>query len=140
MKSGAGALFLCTSTKRTLLNLRSPHKSHNLNWGLWGGMVEEGESPAQCLRREITEEAGFLPEINKIYPFDIYQSRNKQFTFYTFVCIVDSEFIPTINSESAGYGWFDIGVWPKPLHSGVKHCFTTQKGKQLLEIILSQHS
>ena len=139
MKAGAGALFLCAKTKRVLLNLRSPHKTHKLTWSLWGGMAEKNETPKECLIREITEEVGFLPEFSKIYPFDIYESRNRDFRYYTFVCVVDNEFIPTINAEAVGYCWTRLGIWPKPLHDGVRNTFATRKGESLLEIISSQH-
>lgn len=139
MKTGAGALFLCANTKRILLNLRAPYKSHKLTWSLWGGMAEKNETPKDCLLREITEEVGFLPELSKIYPFDIYESKDKMFRYYTFVCIVENEFIPNINKEAVGYCWTKLGIWPKPLHDGVRTTFASKKGESLLEIIGSQH-
>lgn len=139
MKTAAGAIFLCVKTNRVLLNLRSPHKTHKLHWSLWGGMAENTESPTECLLREINEEVGFVPEMCKIYPFDIYESRDKSFRYYTFVCVVAEEFVPEINSEAVGYCWCKLGVWPKPLHEGIRNTFTTHKGQTLLEIIADQH-
>lgn len=130
---------MCSNTQRMLLNMRSAHKTHNFTWALWGGMAEADESPTQCLLREISEEMGSVPDISKVYPFDIYESTNQQFRYYTFVCVVAQEFAPVINSEACAYGWFDLGVWPKPLHRGVRQCFASKKGQQLLEIILSQY-
>lgn len=139
MKCASGALFLCTTTNRILLNLRSPHKTHRLTWSLWGGMAEDDETPTQCLFREIREEIGFTPDIQKTYPFDIYESKDKSFRYYTFVCVVNSEFTPNINHEAVGYCWCKSGVWPKPLHEGVRSTFATHKGQSLLDIIADQH-
>lgn len=138
-KQGAGAIFLSAKTGRVLLNLRAPYKSHNLTWSLWGGMIEGEETPKECLLRELQEEMGFLPEISKIYPFDIYESKDKHFRYYTFVCVVAEEFVPEVNKEAVGYCWTKLGIWPKPMHQGAKNSFCSRKSEALLGIILSQH-
>jgi 8-oxo-dGTP pyrophosphatase MutT (NUDIX family) len=113
----AGALFLTSDTNRVLLQLRASWKSsHRNEWSLFGGLAKGDETPSEAMRRECTEEMGMFPEVTKIYPFDIYESRDKGFRYYTFIVVVDKEFQPTINDESLGYGWFDFGIWPKPQH------------------------
>lgn len=102
-------------------------------------MAEGDETPAECLRREIEEEMGFAPETSKVYPFDIYESKDKNFRYYTFVCVVPEEFIPKINHEAVGYCWAKIGQWPKPLHEGARASFGTNKGQSLLRIVYDQH-
>lgn len=139
MKNGAGALFISAKTGRVLLNMRAPHKTHRNQWSLWGGMFETGETAKDCLMREIEEEAGFIPEISKIYPFDIYESKDKSFRYYTFVCVVQNEFVPQINNEAIGYCWMKLGEWPMPMHQGARASFCSNKALALLEIILSQH-
>lgn len=138
-KVGVGTLFLCSSTDRVLLNLRSPYKTHSLCWSLWGGMTEGAEIPKETLLRELTEEIGFVPDIKKFYPFDIYESADKHFRYYTFVCVVDNEFVPNINKEAVGYAWTNIGIWPKPMHQGARKSFCNNKALDKLNIILSQH-
>ena len=136
----AGALFVSASTKRVLLQLRASYKStHRNEWSLFGGMAKPDETPSEAMLRECSEEVGELPSINKIYPFDIYESRDKNFRYYTFIIIVEDEFQPTINDESIGYGWFDFGIWPKPMHIGARNSLCTNKKQALLEIIISQH-
>ena len=102
-------------------------------------MIDEGETPKQALDRECNEEMGFIPDVTKTYPFDIYESKDKNFRYYTFVCIVEDEFLPTLNEESIGYLWIELGTWPKPMHNGARNTFCSQKGLALLEIILGQH-
>lgn len=138
-KTASGALFISSNTGRVLLNLRAPYKTHRHEWSLFGGMINEGETPKQALDRECKEEMGFVPSVTKTYPFDIYESKDKNFRYYTFICIVEDEFLPTLNEESIGYMWINLGQWPKPMHSGARNSLCTQKGLALLEIILSQH-
>ena len=53
-------------------------------------------------------------------PLDIFWTIDKKFCYYTFVLVVDEEFIPEISNESGGFGWFNIESLPKPLHPGAK--------------------
>lgn len=108
-------------------------------WSLWGGMMEFGEQPKQALQRELNEEMGFLPDITKIYPFDIYNSRDGHFRYYSFVCVVEEEFVPVLNIESCGYAWVNLGNWPKPMHQGAKLSFCNLKATDKLKLIVSQH-
>jgi ADP-ribose pyrophosphatase YjhB (NUDIX family) len=138
-KIGVGTIFVSINTQKVLLNLRAPHKTHSMCWSLWGGMVEENEQPKDALLRELTEEMGFVPDIEKIYPFDVYNSKDKHFKYYSFVCVVEEEFIPILNSESCGYCWINLGEWPKPMHFGAKISFCNQRSLEKIKIIISQH-
>ena len=60
--------------------------------------------------------------------------------YYSFVAVVDEEFIPTLNNESAGYAWVNIGQWPKPLHDGARVTLGRNKGTDKLSTILDIHS
>lgn len=139
-KYAAGTIFLCSKTGRVLLNLRAPYKTHKLTWSLWGGMMENEEHPKDCLLREMEEEMGFVPDIDKVYPFDVFQSVDKKFMYYTFVCIVENEFIPDLNEESAGYCWTELGIWPKPMHYGARKSLCGLKSLEKLKLILDQHN
>lgn len=132
----AGVLFLARDTGRCLLQLRNSDKRFKHTWGFWGGTMEKGETPFECIQRELKEEIGFVPDLQKLNPIDIYQSRNKQFYYYSFVYVTETEFMPELNSESAGYAWVDIGVWPKPLHQGTYVTLNKNGGTDKLERIL----
>jgi 8-oxo-dGTP pyrophosphatase MutT (NUDIX family) len=138
-KTGVGALIICPRTERVLLNLRAPHKTHSLSWSLWGGMIENEETPKEALLRELDEEIGYNIPIERMYPFDIYESKDKHFRYYTFVCIVDEEFMPKLNHEAVGYCWSKLGVWPKPMHAGARRSFCSKKSLEKLSIIVDQH-
>lgn len=138
-KMGVGALFVSTATSRVLLTLRSPHKTHPMQWSLFGGMIEENEDPKQALLRELSEEMNFIPDIEKLYPFDTYQSKDKQFRYYSFVCVVKDEFSPELNNENCGYCWVNMHCWPHPMHQGARISFCNIKAESRIRTILSQH-
>jgi 8-oxo-dGTP pyrophosphatase MutT (NUDIX family) len=119
---GCGALIYSASTKRYLFLLRN-QKRHAGSWGLVGGGVESGESPAQALQREIQEEIGAV-SINKIIPLEKFTSDNNNFEYHTYLITVDNEFVPQLNNEHRGYAWTSIDDHPKPLHPGVWRTFS----------------
>ena len=125
---GAGAFFYATKTKRWLFLMRADGRHEN-TWGLVGGKSENNEAPIQTLHREIVEEIGNT-KIQKIIPIEKFTNNN--FEYHTYVCVIEEEFIPTLNKEHKGYCWTNIDSYPKPLHPGV---FTSLKLDVILEKI-----
>lgn len=138
--TAAGVLFLAKDTGRCLFQLRNSDKKFKDTWGFWGGILENGESPYESIQRELAEEIGFVPELQKLNPIDVFQSQDKNFYYYSFVALVDKEFVPTLNYESAGYAWVNIGSWPKPLHAGAKSTLLRNGGEDKLRTILKIHT
>ena len=136
---GVGTLIVSTKTRRVLLNMRAPHKTHAMQWALFGGMVEKDEQPKDALMRELTEEMNLIPDIEKLYPFDVYQSRDGHFKYYSFVAVVVDEFIPVLNNENCGYCWINLGDWPRPMHQGARISFCNLKAIERINMILTQH-
>ncbi len=134
MLKAAGACIVAKDTKRILLQQRSLDGSYPRTWGFWGGKVEPKENVSQGMLREVGEEVGIdiLEYIHKIYPYDQYHSRDSEFSYYTFIVVVENEFIPNINEETGGYAWVNINYLPKPLHPGAKR--TLFKKNKLLEL------
>lgn len=134
---GAGVVFLALDTGRCLLQLRNSDKRYKHTWGFFGGMCEANETPFEAIKRELLEEIGFIPQLEKLNPIDIYESKDKNFYYYSFAAVVDKEFSPKLNGESAGYAWVNIGNWPQPLHQGAKVTLGKNKGTEKLHTILN---
>ena len=130
----SGALFFAKETERFLLLHRANGKKNNL-WGLVGGGNEAGETPFEGLKREITEEIGNMPIIKKTIPLESFVSNDEKFHFHTYLCLVDNEFIPILNSEHDGYAWVSFGMWPKPLHHGLRNTLQSKVNQTKLRTV-----
>ena len=139
--TAAGVVFLAKDTGRGLLQLRNSDKRFKHTWGFWGGIIEGTETPYECIQRELEEEIGFIPEPLKLNPIDVFQSKDKKFYYYSFVYLVEEEFLPPkLNGESCGYAWVNIGNWPQPLHNGAKVTLLKNDGTGKLHTILDIHT
>lgn len=118
LNQSVGAVFFARSTQRFLFLMRSGDRYNN-TWAFVGGKVEDGEDIMTGLRREIVEEMGYLPSVDRYVPIEKFTNDRKGFEYHTYVAVVDEEFIPTLNDEHSGYAWTSIDAWPKPLHPGV---------------------
>ena len=116
MSQSAGVFFYSKSTDRFLYLLRSDNKNPS-NWGIPGEKIEIGEMILEGLERECIEEINFWPTDPKLIP--IQKFVNNTFTYHTFFCQVDNEFIPELNYEHCGYAWVGDNQYPKPLHPGL---------------------
>ena len=130
----SGALFYNLSTSRFLLLHRTKGKTANL-WGLVGGTNEGAETPWEGLQREIVEEIGPV-EIKKSVPLETFVSNDSHFQFHTYLCVVDKEFIPTLNNEHDGFAWVCFGKWPKPLHHGLSNTLRNKTNQQKLQTVI----
>lgn len=120
-----------------MMQLRSKKSSYPLTWSLWGGRQEPGEKLVDTLLREIKEEMGSIPEILKIFPLHKYSSKDSEFEYHSFCCVVDNEFVPDLNQESAGYAWVEPGCWPKPLHGGARGFLLSKTFSNKLKAIIN---
>lgn len=138
MLKAAGACIIAKDTKRILLQQRSTESSYPRTWGLFGGKVENNENVSQGLLRELKEEISLDPiiDIEKVYPLDQYHSRDKSFSYYTFVIVIQQEFVPTLNSESGGYAWINHNYIPKPLHPGTRRTLFSKNKLSIVKNII----
>ena len=130
----SGALFYTLNTNRFLFLHRAQGRRSNL-WGLVGGTNEGAETPWEGLKREIEEEIGQLPDIKKTLPLESFLSNDKKFTFHTYLCVVEDEFIPNLNREHDGYAWCSFTKWPKPLHHGLRNTLQSRVNLNKLETV-----
>lgn len=130
----SGALIYAKNTKRFLL-LQKAHGKHAGTWGLVGGTTVEGENPWQGLQREVQEEIGFVPEILKTFPIETFVSNDTVFNFHTYMCIVESEFLPTLSDEHCGWAWTTLDAVPKPLHQGLRNSLSNKTIRTKLKTV-----
>ena len=116
MSQSAGIFFFSNKTQRYLYLLRTDSKNPG-NWGIPGGKIDENETLLEGLERECIEEISFWPSNAKLIP--IQKFVNNTFTYHTFFCEVNDEFIPVLNEEHCGYAWVGDNQYPKPLHPGL---------------------
>ncbi len=108
------------------LMLNRNKKKNDVNEGKWigvGGHFEEGESPEDCLRREVMEETGLTLKSQKfrgIVTF-IYNSADKNVTEYMHLFTSDDFEGELIKCDEGELEWIDIDkILDLPLWEGDK--------------------
>lgn len=129
-----GALIYCSSTDRYLFLLRSMGRYTN-TWGIVGGKVDPNENIRQALVREIQEELGGEIKDAQYISVDKYESKNKDFAYYTFLVKVEEEFIPVLNNEHKGYCWVTLDDVPSPTHPGLAMTINSKLKRQNLRVL-----
>ncbi len=120
-RKSTGALILSKKTGRFLFGLRSELETYPLTWGIFGGKLLSKESNLEGLERELREEIKEIPNIIQIIPVDLYINKEKFFEYFSFLIIVEDEFIPKLNKEHVGYCWVELDKWKTiKLHPSVK--------------------
>jgi len=114
-KQAAGVFFYCTTTNRFLYLLRTDKQSPT--WSIPGGGIDKNETLLEGIKRECLEEMGYFDSDCKLIP--IQKFTNGGFTYHTFFCEIEKEFIPMLNDEHVGYAWVKKDQYPKPLHPGL---------------------
>jgi 8-oxo-dGTP pyrophosphatase MutT (NUDIX family) len=119
----AGSGFLFMAGRKMLLLKRAMWTTQGGTYGIPGGAIpvdQHGRSMSalESARRETKEEIGRVPRHRPVARF-VY--RDGQFTFTTFVVMVEREFTPKLNDESDGFLWWDPEEGPDlRLHPGVR--------------------
>jgi 8-oxo-dGTP pyrophosphatase MutT (NUDIX family) len=136
MLQASGCILIARTTGRVLFQFRAKDRRRRSYWGIWGGK-SENEQPIDNVKRELAEELGELPDLQKVYPIHKMVSDDGGFEYNTFLSIIPDEFVPTINKESQGYAWVDFGCWPYPLHPGLKDVLQNPRIYSKITTILS---
>ena len=90
-------------------------------WELPGGQIELGESPAQCLAREIQEELCLQVEVGQ--PLDTYLfevTPGRHVFIVTYECTLIGPFDPTASHEHKGIGLFSDAACRQIFRLGTK--------------------
>jgi 8-oxo-dGTP pyrophosphatase MutT (NUDIX family) len=120
-----GVWFRSRDTGRYLYLLRNDVK-HPSTWALPGGKLEPGETLLGGMERECIEELGSFPTYKRLIPLEKFTSSDGGFEYHTWVCVVDTEFVPRLNHEHLGHAWIDAGTWPRPMHPGLWNTINLQ--------------
>lgn len=118
-RQAAGCIFLAQETGRFCLAHRSQEVLEPDTWGTWGGAIDSDEDPAEAVRREVAEEAGYTGAMQLI-PLLVFQAPGGTFRYHNFLAVVPAEFSPELNWETQDYQWVAWGEWPSPLHPGMQ--------------------
>lgn len=106
----AGIIFV--AGRKVLLLQRAD----NGTWGMPGGGIEDGELPMQAACREVLEETGHVvnPDAGPLVQVGVVDNPDGcQFT--CFAQYLAEPFPVSVNAESSGFGWCDVGALPEPL-------------------------
>lgn len=119
---------------------------HRLDYDLWnlpGGTMETGESPWECVVREVKEETGLEVEIIRLV--GIYNKPEKSELVFSFICRIVSGKI-TLNEEADRIEYFAISDIPhntspkqvERINDVIKEkeiVYKNQTGKSSIELI-----
>lgn len=133
----AGCIFIAKDSGRILFAHRSPKNEFEPNtWAGWGGKIDNAESPAQAVEREVEEETGLSGDykINHVWT---YEDPEFGFKYYNYVVVVPHEFTPKLNWENDDSKWVEYGNWPTPFHYGMDALFAAvgPKIKRIVDLI-----
>ena len=115
--------------------LQKASGKHIGTWSLVGGTNEDQETPWEGLQREIKEEIGSIPAILKTIPLETFVSNDTVFSFHTYLCVVNQEFVPVLSLEHSGWAWTTMEYAPKPLHQGLKNSFNNKAVRSKLQTV-----
>lgn len=115
-KIAAGTFVLCPKTGRHLMMKRPEGYKYAGYWSFPGGGFEDKDgSPKVAAIREFREETGYEGEII-ISKSPILVEKSNHLDFYSYLCIVQEEFVPNLKGEEVcgtehvEYAWFELSV------------------------------
>ena len=84
------ACAIIEKSGKILCAQRSASMSLPFKWEFPGGKIDRGESPEDCLRRELIEEMGISIRVGKSLPPSTHQYPTFSVTLYPFICLIEA--------------------------------------------------
>ena len=128
-RKAAGVLFLCSTTGRAGLTLRSEFVNEPFTYGLVGGAVDPGEDTRKAVSREAYEEIGCRLDPRKLVELHVHREPGFQYT--TYLCVTKQEFrVPPerLNWETDAFEWLDLANLPANIHPDVAVLLSDPEG------------
>jgi len=97
---------------RVLIAQRPPHKHLALKWEFPGGKIEAGESPADALLRELSEELGCTVAIIHPLPPFLHDYTTVLIEMFPFICRLTADSPAPHAHEHVALRWIDPAELP----------------------------
>ena len=120
---------MARDTDRILFLQRSVHCDEPRTWGMCSGEIDDEELPEETALRELEEETGHDGDVSLV---SLLVSRTDGRMFWSYLAIVDEEFVPELNWEHTGHAWVTPGAWPQPLHPGVERMLSDRHAHTII--------
>lgn len=97
---------------------KKPHDVHRGKWNGLGGKLEPGESPEECMRREVWEESGLTVEAAQLRGFLTFPLFDGREDWYVFVYTVSRTSGELTESTEGELHWIpdeellNLNLWP----------------------------
>jgi len=92
---------------KILIAQRGPKYKLEFKWEFPGGGIEDGETPEECIVREIFEELNIKIRVDKFFDQSFYEYPHAQILLLAYIATWVSGEI-TLNDEHIGYRWVTV--------------------------------
>lgn len=99
-------IIITNEEGQVLLQHRDIKASRNPNsWGLWGGVLEQNESPTEAAKRELKEELGMTLDLSQLKIYKVYKTPGRErYVYY----VRDDKQLPYHLQEGDDLRWVSI--------------------------------